>query len=61
MTRATFRIPEPRPDAIDFVLTAKERAHAAWGSVHLEAVRRERNHRDALAEQAKAERAGNAA
>lgn len=50
MSRATFLVPEPAPDAIPFALTPKERAHAAWGTVHLEALRRERNMRDALSE-----------
>lgn len=50
MNRATFHIPEPaaNPDSIPFALTPKERDHAAWATVHLEKLRRERNRRDAV-------------
>ena len=47
MNRATYHIPEPKPDAIDFDLTMKEKNHAAWATVHLEKMRRAANERDA--------------
>ena len=34
-------------DGIEFVLTRKERAFAAWVTVHIERLRRERNRMDA--------------
>lgn len=46
-TRAVFKTPDEPIDAIPFVLTPTERAFAAWGTVHLEKQRRERNSREA--------------
>ena len=37
---------------IDFVLTPKERDHAAWVRAHLEKLRREQNERDGAREAA---------
>jgi hypothetical protein len=49
--KATFKIgpkPEDCTDAIPFWLTPTERSWTAWITTRLEAMRRERNRRDAL-------------
>lgn len=47
MNRASFLPAEnPHDGGIDFVLTPRERDIAAFGTVHLERLRREANRRD---------------
>ena len=50
MNRASFLPADSPPDGgIDFVLTPQERDIAALGTLHLERMRREQNHRNGLA------------